>query len=39
LHIDGRSFGGVLEEAPMIAVKMLPIVASRVIDNSNEHTH
>ena len=39
LHIDGRSFGEVLEEAPMIAVKMLPIVASRVIDNSTEHTH
>lgn len=39
LHIDGRSFGGVLEEAPMIAVKMLPIVAARVIDNSTEHTH
>jgi CRP-like cAMP-binding protein len=39
LHIDGRSFDGVLEEAPQIAVKMLPVVASRVVDNSTSHTH
>jgi CRP/FNR family cyclic AMP-dependent transcriptional regulator len=37
LHLDGRSFGGMLEEAPMVAVKMLPVVAARVIANSNSH--
>jgi len=39
LDIDGRSFSFVLEEAPQIAVKMLPIVAGRVIDNSEHHSH
>jgi cAMP-dependent protein kinase regulator len=39
LHIDGRSFATVLDEAPQIAVKMLPIVASRVTENSQHHTH
>ena len=39
LYIDGRSFQGVLEEAPSIAVKMLPIVAGRVIENSEHPTH
>jgi CRP/FNR family transcriptional regulator, cyclic AMP receptor protein len=37
LHIDGRSFAGVLEQVPQIAVKMLPIVASRVIENNEHH--
>lgn len=39
LDIDGRSFSVVLEEAPQIAVKMLPIVAGRVIENSDHHSH
>ena len=39
LHLDGRSFGSVLDEAPEIAVKMLPIVAARVVDNSTHHQH
>ena len=39
LHIDGRSFVAVLEDAPEIAVKMLPVVAARVIANSDHHTH
>lgn len=39
LHIDARSFDHVLEEAPQIAVAMLPVVAGRVIDNSEHHTH
>lgn len=30
LHIDGRSFQTLLEDVPQIAVKMLPVVASRV---------
>lgn len=30
LHIDGREFAGVLEAAPRIAVKLLPIIASRL---------
>lgn len=37
LHLDGRSFGGMLHDAPMVAVKMLPVVAARVIDNSANH--
>ncbi len=36
IHIDGRQFHDVLERAPQIAVKMLPIVASRVVADS-EH--
>lgn len=35
LHIDSRSFDNVLDEAPQIAVKMLPIVAKRVVDNNS----
>jgi len=38
LHIDARSFDHVLHEAPEIAVKMLPIVASRVVHNNVRHT-
>jgi CRP-like cAMP-binding protein len=38
LHIEGRSFDVVLEEAPQIAVKMLPVIAARAMDNS-EHDH
>lgn len=36
LDIDGREFQVVLEEAPSIAVKMLPIVAARVLENSGQ---
>ncbi len=39
MHIDSRSFDNVLDEAPQIAVKMLPVVAARVIENSAHHTH
>ena len=38
LHIDARSIDNVLEEAPQIAVKMLPIVASRVVEHNVRHT-
>ena len=38
LHIESRSFANVLEEAPKIAVKMLPVVAQRVVDNNARHT-
>jgi CRP-like cAMP-binding protein len=38
LHIDARSFDTVLKEAPEIAVKMLPIVAQRVVDNNSRLT-
>lgn len=38
LHIDSRSFDNVLTEAPQIAVKMLPIVAKRVVDNNSRHS-
>lgn len=39
LHIDGRSFSVVLEEAPGIAVKMLPVVAARVAATHDDHSH
>lgn len=38
LHIDGRSFSNLLRDAPQVAVNMLPIVASRVVDNRQRHT-
>ncbi len=38
-HIDSRSFDNVLDEAPQIAVKMLPVVAKRVLDHVDHHTH
>ena len=34
LHIDGREFASVLETAPRIAAKLLPVVASRMVENS-----
>lgn len=37
LHIDGRAFSALLADVPELAVKMLPIVASRVIANSDQH--
>ena len=30
IHLDGRAFSAMLEKAPQIAVKMLPVVAGRV---------
>ncbi len=36
LHIDGRALSSLLRDVPQIAVKMLPIVAARAIDNA-EH--
>ena len=38
LHIDGRAFSALLADVPEIAVKMLPVVASRVTDNSDQHS-
>lgn len=38
LHIDSRSFDNVLHEAPQIAVKMLPVVAKRVVENNSRHS-
>lgn len=37
LHIDGRSFSTLLEEVPQIAVRMLPVVASRVEASFDHH--
>jgi len=37
IHIDGRAFTPLLEEAPQIAVKMLPIVAQRAVDNASQN--
>lgn len=39
LHIDGREFGTLLKRVPTIGVKMLPIIAGRVIENSDHHSH
>lgn len=39
LHIDGRGFSGLLERVPTIAAKMLPVVAARVVENSDHHRH
>ncbi len=38
LHIDSRSFDNVLNEAPQIAVKMLPVIAKRVVENNARHS-
>ncbi len=37
LHIDGRSFDDLLENVPQLAVKMLPIVAKRLMAASGDH--
>lgn len=37
LHIDGRVFETMLDEAPTIARKMLPIVAERVAPDDARH--
>ena len=39
LHIDGRSFSNLLDDAPHLAVSMLPIVAARLMANSDHHAH
>lgn len=39
LHISGREFGTMMRQVPTIAAKMLPIVATRVVDNSTDHSH
>jgi len=36
VHIDGRGFAALLEDVPQIAVRILPIVARRVIPGNNE---
>jgi CRP-like cAMP-binding protein len=38
LHIDGREFATLLTRVPTIASKMLPVVAGRVAENSNQHS-
>jgi CRP-like cAMP-binding protein len=38
LHIDGRSLQALFADVPEIAVKMLPIVAGRVVENSDHHS-
>lgn len=39
LHIDGRAFAALMADVPEIAVKMLPVVAGRVTENSDHHAH
>lgn len=36
LHLDGRGFSAIIRDVPTIAAKMLPIIASRVIANSED---
>ena len=38
LHIDGRALQKLFADVPEIAVKMLPIVAGRVVESSDHHT-
>ena len=38
LHIEGRSLQALFADVPEIAVKMLPIVAGRVVENSDHHS-
>ena len=38
LHIDGREFSTLLTRVPTIAAKMLPVVAGRVVANSDHHS-
>lgn len=38
LHLDARSFDSVLHDAPELAVKMLPVVAGRVVENGEKPT-
>jgi CRP-like cAMP-binding protein len=38
LHLDGRGFTAVLRDVPTIAAKMLPIIASRVTANADDHS-
>lgn len=38
IHIDGREFKTLLDRVPEIAVKLLPVVAARAIDNATDHT-
>jgi CRP-like cAMP-binding protein len=39
LHIDGRSFSTLLDDVPQIAVRMLPVVASRVTAATDHHSN
>ena len=39
IDVDGRSLQALFADVPQIAVKMLPIVAGRVIDNSDHHAN
>jgi len=39
LHIDGRSLQALFADVPEIAVKMLPVVAKRVVANSDHHAN
>ena len=38
LHIDGRSLQTLFADVPELAVKMLPVVAGRVVANSDHHS-
>ena len=39
IHIDGRRFNTLLEDAPMIAVRMLPIIAARVAGDHDSNSN
>ena len=39
LHIDGRSLQALFADVPTVAVKMLPVMASRVIDNIDHYSN
>jgi CRP-like cAMP-binding protein len=39
LHLDGRQFASLIQDTPTIAAKLLPVVAKRMADNIEHHTH
>lgn len=39
LHLDGRQFAALIQKSPTIAAKLLPVIAKRMADNLEHHTH
>lgn len=39
LHLDGRQFSTLIEKTPSIAAKLLPVIAKRMGDNLEHHSH
>ncbi len=39
LHLDGRQFSTLIEATPTIAAKLLPVIAKRMGENLEHHSH